>query len=1193
MSIVKPTNFIVVVEACMAAMFFKNVVNDCFRGGIKRKLAYLTLLFSVFILYSSVLSGQSSTGSIEGLVTDSTGGVLAGVEVKLISIDTSEVRTVKTNDSGVFSFSSLPPVSYRINATMQGFKQFSQGPFKLDVASTISVPVKMQVGSSTETIEVTSADPPLATQSSALGYQVETKSIEDLPTNGRNPYGFAALVPGVNAPAAFTQLSVGMYSEQFVSINGSRNNQSSFQLDGGDNSNSAFNGPTFYPSIDDVQEYKVQVNNFSAEFGNSAGGVINVITKSGTKDFHGSAFEFARNDIFDANNYFAKRAGLPIGAYKYNQYGGSLGGPITLPRLLKRKGSTFFFLSYEGLRFTQSATATGTVPTDLQRLGDFSQTFDANNRMVVIYDPATTRPDPVNPGNYIRDAFPGNKIDSARFDAVSKKILPYFPRANTPGTSPTNANNFVSVSNANTVKNTGSARIDHVISDRQRIFGRYSQNLTIFKRPNPYEGTQAAVAAPTLGTDRLMEWQHVLDYTSVLRPNLVMELNSSYNRYMLKRTPPGYGFDPTTLGFPSYFSTLASTSKLASCFPQINTGSGGLNWSLDQMGVGGEVPVGVCGNINNAVEAYQEVANFTNTVSRHTLKFGAVYQVDQNYGKNNVDADGVYGFRSDRTQGPNPYNFASNAGSGFASFLLGYGNFGDIGSSAPPQYITTKHWGMYFQDDWRITSKLTLNFGVRYDISTPYTERLNRLTQVDLNTPSPLQIPGLSLKGGFQFPGVNGKSRYLSNIHYDQFVPRLGLAYSPTSQTVFRGGFGMFYGPVVGSSTPSDGFSTRTGWVTSFDGVHPVNPLSNPFPTGFQYATGSSAGLLTLIGQGGTGIDKTQKVSVAKQWNVGIQHLFPGAITMDLAYAGSQGDNLYNFTLLNQLPNKYLALGNALNEQVPNPFYGHVSVGLLANATVARSQLLVPYPQFTYLNTNLSNGNSIYHALQLSVNKRYSKGLSFQGSYTWSKGIDNLGGPVQDFSNLAGERAVFSNDLTHNLSLSGVWELPFGKGKPYLQHGFGSTLLGNWQYNAIATFKSGYPLSVGVATNTLNNNGGSQRASYVRGSTPTLSGSVQKRLNRYYNIDAFRAPGPFTYGNTPRYISQLRAPGVANYDMSVFRNIPIYENLKVEFRVEAFNIFNRVQFGGPNTTTGSVNAGIISTQVNQPRDLQLAVRATF
>jgi len=1150
------------------------------------------LLVMLLGITCSIVRAQTSTGRIEGLVTDSTGAMLPGATITLTNVDTADVRTVTSNNAGAFSFNSLPPARYQVNVTASGFKTYSQVPFKLDVASTVSIPVKMDLGTTSETVQVSAAEPTLATQSSSLAYQLETKSIEDLPTNGRNPYGFAALVPGVNAPQGFTQLSVGMYSEQFVSINGSRNNQSSFQLDGGDNSNSAFNGPTFYPSIDDVQEYKVQVNNFSAEFGNSSGGVVNVITKSGTKDFHGSAFEFARNNIFDANNYFAKQAGIPIGSYKYNQFGGSLGGPLFIPHVLERRDRTFFFLSYEGLRFTQAVTATGTVPTDLQRTGDFSQTYDANGNLVVIYDPSTTRLDPSSPGNYIRDPFPGNKIDPIRFDAVSKNILPYFPRATTTGNSLTHANNFVAVSNANTVKNTGSIRIDHVINERQRIFGRYSQNLTIFKRPNPYEGTPAAVAAPTLGTDRLMQWQHVLDYTNALRNNLVLELNSSYNRYMLNRTPPGFGFDPTQLGFPSYYSDLASSGKLTPCFPQINTGNG-LNWSLDQIGVGGEVPVGVCGNLNNAVEAYQEVANITNTFSRHNLKFGVIFQVDQNYGKNNVDADGVYGFRTDRTQGPNPYHFASNAGNAFASFLLGYGNFGDIGSSMPPMYVTTKHYGGYIQDDWRITPKLTLNLGVRYDVNTPYTERQNRLTQVDLTSPSPLQVPGLSLRGGFMFPGVNGNSRYLSDIHYNQVVPRVGVAFSPDHLTVFRGGFGMFYGPVVGSSTPSDGYSTRTGWVTSFDGVHPVNPLSNAFPTGFQYATGNSLGLLTLIGQGGTGIDKRQAVSVAKQWNVDIQHSFPAQITMDLAYAGSQGSNLYNYTLLNQLPDQYLSLGNALNQQVPNPFYGIVKVGLLANPTVPREQLLLPYPQFTYLNSNLSNGSSIYHALQLSVNKRYSNGLSFQGSYTWSKGIDNLGGPVQNFYNLAGERAVFSNDLTHNASISGVWELPFGKGKPYLNRGLVAAFLGNWQYNAIATFKSGSPLSIGVGTNTLNNNGPAQRASFVPGANPIRGGAIQKRLNRYYNIDAFTAPGQFTYGNTPRYLSYLRAPGVANYDMSIFRNVPIHDRLKVEFRFEAFNVFNRVQFGAPDTTTGAITAGTINSQVNQPRDLQLAVRATF
>ncbi len=1149
----------------------------------------------VLILIASasiVLRAQTSTGTIEGIVTDSSGGIIPGAEVTITNTGTADVRKVKTNGAGAFSVSSLPPATYQVNVAFPGFKQFAQVPFKLDVASTVSVPVKLQVGASSETVEVSGSDPALATQSSSLAYQLETKSIEDLPTNGRNPYGFAALVPGVNAPAPFSQLSVGMYSEQFVSINGSRNNQSSFQLDGGDNSNSAFNGPTFYPSIDAVQEYKVQVNNFSAEFGQSSGGVVNVITKSGTKAFHGSAYEFARNNIFDANNYFAKQAQIPIGPYRYNQFGASLGGPLYIPHLLKRTDRTFFFVSYEGLRFTQSVTATATVPTSLQRMGDFSQTYDANGKLVVIYDPATTRPDPNSPGNFLRDPFQGNRIDPTRFDAVSKNIIPYFPQATGEGTGPAHVNNFVSVEAANTTKNTGSFRVDHVISDTQRIFGRYGQNLTVFKRPNPYEGTTAAVAAPTLGDDRLMEYQHVLDYTNAFRPNFVMELNSSYNRYSLNRTPPGYGFDPTQLGFPSSYTALANTQHIANCFPQIDTNFG-LNYSLGQIGIGGGALVGVCGNLDNTVEAYQEVANFTRTAGRHSIKFGAVWQVDQNFGKNNVDADGVYGFRTDRTQGPNPYTFSSTAGNAFASFLLGDGNFGSIGSGTPPLFLTTKHYGVYAQDDWRITRKLTLNLGLRYDINKPFTERDNRLTQVDLTTPSPLQVPGFNLVGGFQFPGVNGNPRYLSDTHNNQVVPRVGAAYSLNNKTVIRGGFGMFYGPVVGSSTPSDGYSTRTSWVTSLDGVHPVNPLSSAFPTGFSTPTGSSQGLLTLIGQGGTGVDKSQAVTYSKQWNFGFQRELPGFIIMDVAYAGSQGSNLYNYTLLDQLPDKYLALGNALNQQVPNPFYNPNAVGLFSSPTVSREQLLLPFPQFTYFNSNLSNGSSIYHALQVSVNRRFRQGLSFQGSYTYSKGLDNVGGPVQDFYNLRAEKAVFSNDLTHNAALSGVWELPFGKGKAFLNHGPLASIFGNFQYNAIATYQSGYPLSIGVGTNTLNNNGPAQRASYVPGMNPVLHGPIQSRLSRYYNIDAFQAPGQFTYGNTPRYLSNLRAPGVDNYDMSIFKNVLLRDAMKIELRFEAFNIFNRVQFSAPDTTTGNTTAGVISSQINQPRDLQMAARFTF
>jgi hypothetical protein len=1164
------------------------------------------VLFFLVSLSCSRLLAQTATGSIAGTVLEKSGSVVANAAVTLTNTETNQVRTASTNDRGYYSLPLLPPASYRLSIETPGFSRFVQSDIHLNVGDALTVNPTLQVGQVSQEVTVTGQPSSLETETSSLGQVLSNKTILDLPVNGRNSYSFAALVPGVLASAGFTQTAFDEYNDQFVSINGSRPNQNAFLLDGGMNTQPALSGPGYYPSIDLVQEYKVQTNNFSAEFSNTSGGVINVITKSGSNHLHGSLYEFFRDTGLNANDYFANAAGLARAPFHYNQFGGSVGGPIF-------HNKTFFFFSYEGLRWTQAVTTTATLPTMAQRTGDFSTTRNSAGQVIPIYDPFTTTPDPANPGQFLRTQFPGNKIPAGRIDPVAATLMGYIPPPNQPGDPVTGANNFISNTSSPIIKNEFSLRIDHALTEKSKLFARYSIADTSQVRP-PIFGSDPkfAVSAPILGPDTLRQMQTTIGDTTVLSPSTVLELNSSFIRFHLTRRPPGQGFDPTQLGFPSYFSDLAKTT--VPCFPTVTVGGLGSSESIPNIGWGGLLGQ-LCwiGILNDANQVFHEFGNLTKVAGTHVLKAGGDFGIGMFTTSRFNNGAGDYAFGPDWTQGPNPFS-AGTTGVGTASFLLGTGDSGFNYSGGPDQINSFRYYGGYVQDDWKVTSRLTLNLGIRYDYETPWQERFNRITGWNPSAASPLQVPGLNLVGGLDFPGTNGLSRY----HFDPdrktgVQPRLGFAYAMSDNTALRGGFGKYMGPVVGSGyngngVPSTGFLGSTPWVTTLDGVTPLNLLSNPFPQGFTFPTGSSLGLATELGQAVVAMDRHRPVSYSEQWNLDLQHTFPKGVLFDLAYAGSHGIHLYGDYNADQLPDQYLGLGNQLNAQVPNPFFGKITTGGLSGPTVAQRQLLLPYPQFAGVTLGAGSffGASVYHALELKVERRFANGFSILGSYTWSKLMDNVpptttgfpggsfaGGSTQDWENLRAEWSLATFDTPHYLAINGILDLPFGKDRRWLNRsGVANTLVGGWQLNGIATVQSGTPQQVFMAANTLFNNGGTQRANW-NGMNPIPHTSTKSRLNQYFNVSDFSAPNPFTYGNSPRTLGDLRAPGVANLDLSGIKNTHLFEGVNLQFRAEAFNLFNRTQFAPPDTALGDNTTGVISSQVNAPRELQFALKVLF
>ncbi|MGI8988974.1 MAG: TonB-dependent receptor domain-containing protein [Bryobacteraceae bacterium] len=1167
-------------------------------------LACASAVLSSF--FTAPVPGQTATGSISGTVRDPTTAAVPSVKVTVTNFATNETRQTKTDNSGIYTFPLLPPATYRIEAEAAGFKRFIRDNVKVDVALALTVDLPMEIGSASDSVTVTAEAPPLEEESSSLAHIIENERIVNLPTNGRNSYGFAQLVPGVRASKGFTQVAYGMYNDQFVSINGSRPNSNSFMLDGGNNTNPAFNGPGYFPSVDEVQEYKVQTNNFSAEFSNSAGGVINLVTKSGTNQYHGSLYEFLRNDKLTGTDFFVNRSGLKKSELRFNQFGGTVGGPLTIPRVYQGKDRTFFFGSYEGLRWVRGITAAGSVPTDLERTGDFSQTRSAGGQVITVYDPSTSRPNPNAPGTFIRSAFPGNMVPASRFDLVSKSLLNYVPHANSPGVPITNLNNFITNASSPVQKNGFSVRVDHALTQNQKVFARASLNDTPVSRPEIY-GHSLYVAEPINGAvDQLNQRQAVVNYTNLLRPNLILELSSSFLRYSIQRQGPGNNFDPVQVGLPAYFHQLQPA--LVSCFPVIGITNYGVSIPVPDVGGG---LIGNCGLLHDAYESFHEYANLTHTRGKHTLKSGGNFGVNRlSTGRYGV-AGQNYSYSPGFTQGPNPLVGSSTAGDAFASFLLGTPSSGSVTTDGPGQNLLYRYFGLYFQDDWKVTSRLTLNLGLRYDYQTPWTERYNRFSDFNFTAPSPFQVPGLNLVGGLYFPGVGATPRGQFDPDRKNFAPRFGFAYLFDKNTVVRGGYGIFFAPITGggfngSAVPVSGFQSSSAMVTSIDGITPTNYQANPFPDGFVRAPGSSLGLATLLGQSVTGMDRDRHTPYAEQWNLDVQRTLPGNLLLDVAYAGSRGLRLFGSLNYDQLPNQYLALGDGLRQSVANPFFGKITSGPLSTPTVQLSQLLRPYPQFTGVTAgNASYGASTYHALQAKLERRFSKGFSVLVSYTFSKLLDDVSptttgypgesfasGAYQDTTNRAKERAPASFDTPHYLALNSVWEIPVGPGHGFLERGVPSQILGGWQLNGIATFQSGVPLQLGVASNTLNNYGGSQRPDWT-GKDPTLSGPISQRLNHYFDTSQFSLPLPYTYGNVARLLSVLRAPGLANLDLSIFKNFTLRESLKLQFRIESFNTLNHPQFSLPNTTIGSSAAGVIGTQANLPRDIQLALKLLF
>ena len=1133
-----------------------------------RKIAWFAIMLALAAPFCARLSAQSEAATLRGTVRDASQAAVGGASIVLTNLDQGRSWRAASNVSGAYDIEQIPPGRYSLAIEAPGFKRYEQPNLTLQVNQVAEIDPELQLGSVSETVEVKAEAPLLDAASSSLGEVVNHLTMVALPLNGRDVMQLVALTPGITTTPTYQNGNSnpsGDIGGVGFSANGGRNVSTQVLLDGSPQEVMGYNQPAYVPPPDAVEEFKVMTNSLSAEYGRTGGAVVSMVHKSGSKDFHGDLFEFLRNDVFDANNFFSNRSGKDRAPFRFNQFGGTFGGPLT-----KSRESTFFFFSYQGVRQVSPGSTFYTVPTAAMKQGDFSGS--GTN----IYDPSTID------AQGLRQQFPGNRIPLSRLNPVSLKLLAFYPDPTRAGLS----NNFFSQAGSRSGSNDYSARVDRRISDRQNLFGRFSFNDLDTTTPNNFHNA----GSPDAGVNGNRSRSGTLDDT-YLWSGWVLHGNFGYAYNANPRDSSSEGFDVTSLGLPA---ALAANSQFA-IFPLIQPqGFAALGPNATWI-------------IGNRFDTTTWTGDVSHLFGSHTLKAGGVYRLNRVSSFRPSSPAGNFSF--DKSWTTQTFN-GNTGGNAIASMLLGNMSSGVI-QYQPSLAIQVPYAGGYLQDDWRVNSRLTLNLGLRWDSDRPMTERYNRLSFFNFNAALPIQAPGLPpLRGGLQFVGRDGEPRGVKNPDNNNFAPRLGLAYKVGDRLVVRSGFGLFYNPTTGvgpggSSVGALTFDAVTNVTTSIDGGRtPYTSISNPFPDGYNRPTNGSLGLLSLLGQGVNAQFRNDRSPYSAQWNFDLQYQLGKDSLLDVAYAGNAGVKLLAQAETNQLPDADLALGSALTQKTANPFAGLIpATTSLGQPTTTVGQLLRPYPQFLAVTQTWGSlAHSSYHSLQVKYHKRYGNGLQFLVAYTWSKLID-------DYSSVAGflgqqnpgftdnnnrrlDRSLSALDQSHRLVANYQYELPFGKGRKFLNHGLAANALGGWDVNGITTVQSGLPISITSAVNTTNSLGGAQRPNSTGISTRS-AGGIEDRIDGYFNPAAFANAPLYTFGNVGRLIADNRGPHLIDTDLSLLKQIHITESKRFELRGEFFNLFNHVNFANPSQTVYGLPGFGAITSATPHRIIQVGLKFLF
>ncbi len=1148
------------------------------------RAAVRSILVTTLVAPLSLLCyGQNRSALLMGTIYDPLGAVIPGAKVTVLNVETGIKRTVVTGPSGRYVVPLLEPGNHRILVRKEGFRSLSRSGIVLHVNESVEVDLVLELGAVTESVTVQLPPPLLETGEASQSLVIDNTQVLNLPLNGRNAYQLSALTPGVIPGGGFED-SVTINRMNNINVNGGASFNNEVLLDGVSNVIAGHGQIAVAPSVDAVQEFRVQTTQYSAEFGRTSGGVVNLATKSGTNEFHGTLYHFLRNKVLKANNFFNNRAGVDRAPFVYNQFGGTIGGPIL-------KNRTFFFFGYEGYRIREAKNFTGTVPTAAMREGDFSGLMTPDGKPVTIYDPFTSRP--VSKKKWIRDPFPGNVIPASMFDPVAVNVTPMYPLPNKPGLGSSVSQNFIANASSVDDLNMFTGRFDHSFSEANRLFFRASRNSRQRVPPN-FFGTPAT--SNSFGPSDGVDWHAVLNDTHAFSPATVLEIRLGYALNAEDRLPETYGLDLTTLGFPEAFNARVQ----AHYFPTFSVqGYSTLGASAFTVFSQGSQTRSLAGSL-------------THIRGRHTLKFGGEVRILNHNSRLAPEASGRFWAQRKMTQGPNPDKASKTAGDGYASLLLGTLNRARARLTADISYRTIYYAG-YIQDDIKATSKLTLNIGLRYSYETPRTERWNRLTWFDPEVLNPvgedIGWEGPPLRGGLRFAGVDGP-RGWADPDRNNFAPRFGFAYRALTRTVIRGGYGISYLPngtsYNGFGAGQEGFTTRTTEVVTIDGRTPETLLHEAFSDGLIEPSGASLGLYTLLGSSVSANLRNIRVGYSQQWSLTIQQELPGGWLLEAGYVGSRGIKIPISFTMNQLREEQLQLGEALLEKVPNPFFGHWAVtGGLAKSKVQRRQLLRPYPHFSGVTfPSREAGASTFHSFQARVERRFANGFSLLAAYTnsklisdtdsrkaWVGGGELTAGP-QNAYNLRAERSIAPQDVSQRLVTSFLYELPFGRGKRWGSgwSGVVNALLGGWQVNGIVTFSTGRVLRVTAPNESFSYNGSLRPNS--TGESAELPAS-ERSIDRWFRTDVFEQPPPFTFGNVSRTLPDVREHGIKNFNLSAMKNTRLTERFTLQFRAEFFNAFNTPRWGRPDGALLSNTFGVITSQLNAPREIQFGLKLVF
>lgn len=1159
----------------------------------------------LFLLSISAVHAQDARGAVVGTVTDASGAVIPNAPVQVVHRSMGTTISLTTNDSGLYTANFLIPGPYQVTVEMPGFKKFVRDNIEVRVADRLTVDIRLEVGAAEQSVTVSAESSQLATENASMGSVVDGKRVQELPIPHGNPYFLIGLAAGVSftrdprLDRPFEPTHIVGYT-----MDGTRANRSDVTIDGAVATATANAGEvtaSYVPPADLVQEFKVQTATFDASFGNTEGGVTNIVLKSGTNKLHGTMQYTNMTPGLFANDFFANKTGTERPDFYYHRWGATAGGPVFIPKVYDGRNKTFFMWGYEGIKEARPRNnGTPTVPTNEMKNGDFSALLNVGSNYQ-IYDPYTRQS--VAGGRFQQNPFPNNIVPQSHFDPVGKKVLDqYFPTPLSRGNADFTQNYLRPDLMETANYYTHSIRIDQNFGHKNRLYGRYSW----YDRTSDYNDFFDNASTGTLFAFKSNSF--VIDDVHTLNATTVFNVRYGYNRFIrfTDGKAENIGFDLTSLGFPAQYNDLISPDIRR--FPRFemtgyqNTAQGGENRPNDTHSIN---------------------ATLSKMLRTHSIKFGVE---GRSYRETDVffanEQTGRFIFDATFTRGPldNSPTAPGSIGQSVAAMLMGLPTSGSYVRFADSYAEQSVSWGAFVHDDWKVTNRLTLNLGLRWENDGPLTERYNRsVRNFDMSYVQPFdeaaraayanspiaEVPVSSFKstGGLTFAGIGGEPRSLYNTPRTNFMPRIGFAYrlGESGNTVLRGGYGTFYG-FLGQrrgDVIQTGFSRNTPFVPTQDnGLTFLNKLSNPFPNGILAPIGAGQSYQTSVGQSVTFFDEEPKRPLMQRWQFSVQREM-GGFLFDLGYVGNKGSDIEISQNLNVTPQKYLStLGtrdNAniayLTQNFPNPYRGLLpegASGTFTGANLSRERLLRPFPEFDAVNHSRFDGETWYHSLQFNVEKRFSKGYTIQANYTWSKYLQAT--ETLQADDLAPTRVISDLDRPHRFTTSGIWELPFGKGKMIAGdvNRVANAIIGGWQLGGVYTWQSGAPINWGN--------------SIFYGADPSVINlpAGERTVERWFNTAAgFERNSTLQLASNIRYFplrfSSIRAHNINNWDLSIIKNNKIGESMNLQLKGEFLNAMNHPQFPAPNTAPAETAFGQInaSNQANYPRRIQLQARFVF